>query len=120
MLIPAIISITLALVFYTIGVWGEKLSGGLKVWNLSMFWAGLVFDTVGTAAMSAVAGAISLNLHALTGLIAIILMIFHALWATIVIIKKNEKMKKTFHRFSIIVWIIWLIPYISGAMLNMQ
>lgn len=55
------------------------------------------------------------DFHGITGLLAIILMLLHALWATIVLIKNDEKAKSSFRKFSIIVWFIWLIPFISGA-----
>ncbi|WP_234120596.1 HsmA family protein [Clostridium hydrogenum] len=120
MLIYAITSITLALVFYTIGVWSEKLQGKLKTWHLAIFWIGLIFDTAGTTLMSKIAsGGFQFNFHGITGLIAIILMTFHAIWATFVLIKGDEKAKMNFHKFSILVWFIWLIPYISGAIFGM-
>lgn len=116
----SIVAMVLALLCYSIGVWGEKISGKLKVWNLSFFWIGFVFDTTGTAAMSKIAGGMGVSLHSATGLIAIILMAVHAVWATIVLIKKNEKMIENFHKFSIVVWILWLIPFLSGMMMNMK
>ena len=120
MLIYAIISITSALIFYTIGVWGEKLQGKLNKWHVYVFWMGLVFDTLGTSIMSIIAGSgFKLNFHAVTGASAIALMLFHAIWATYVLIINNENMKLKFHKFSIIVWIIWLIPFISGAVFGM-
>jgi len=120
MLIYAIISISTALIFYTIGVWSEKIQAKLKTWHLILFYLGLIFDTFGTTLMSKlVKSGFELNFHGITGLLAICLMFFHALWATIVLIKNNEKDKANFHRFSIIVWIIWLIPFISGAIFGM-
>jgi uncharacterized repeat protein (TIGR03987 family) len=120
MLIYAIITITLALVFYTIGVWSEKIQGELKKWHLVVFYLGLVFDTTGTTLMSKISsGGFEFNFHGITGLLAIILMLFHAIWATVVLIKNDKKVKANFHRLSIIVWIIWLIPFISGAMFGM-
>lgn len=116
----AIISITTALVFYTIGVWSEKIQGRLKTWHFVMFCLGLIFDTLGTTLMSKLAeNGFQLNFHGITGLLAIILMFVHALWAAIVLFKNNEKAKANFHKFSIVVWIIWLIPFISGAALGM-
>ncbi|MCM0647738.1 TIGR03987 family protein [Clostridium swellfunianum] len=121
MLISAIITITAALVFYTIGVWSEKIQGELKKWHLGIFWAGLVFDTVGTTIMSKIAsGGFKLNFHGITGLLAILLMLFHAAWATVVLVKNDTKAKKDFHKFSIIVWLIWLVPFISGAVFGMS
>jgi uncharacterized repeat protein (TIGR03987 family) len=121
MLIYAIITITLALIFYTIGVWGEKIQGRLRKWHLIIFWIGFVFDTTGTSLMSMISkDAFKLNFHGITGLLAIILMLFHALWASIVTAKHNEKAKANFHRFSIIVWLIWLIPFMSGLVFGMS
>lgn len=120
MLIYAVVSITLALLFYTIGVWSEKKQGELKKWHIIVFWVGLFFDTTGTTIMSKIViGGFQLNFHGITGLLAIILMLFHVLWAMIVLAKDNEKVKANFHKFSIIVWFIWLIPFISGAIFGM-
>ena len=47
-LIAAICVISSALVFYTIGVWGERLQRKLKFWHLIFFLLGLLADTVGT------------------------------------------------------------------------
>jgi uncharacterized repeat protein (TIGR03987 family) len=58
--------------------------------------------------------------HTLTGQIALWLMLLHAVWATWVIIKGSENVLKEFHRFSIIVWIIWLVPYFGGMYLGMH
>ncbi len=120
MLIKAIIFISLALVFYTIGVWSEKIQGKLKLWHLIMFYIGLIFDTLGTTTMSLIAGDFSFNLHAITGLLAIILMLIHAIWGTIVLIKNNEESLEKFHKFSIVVWSIWLIPYLIGMFIGMM
>ncbi|EMS69266.1 HsmA family protein [Ruminiclostridium cellobioparum] len=120
MLLYAVIAINLALVFYSIGVWSEKLQGTLKKWHLVIFWTGLAFDTLGTSLMSELAqGGFKFNFHGITGLLAIILMLVHAMWATYVLIRNDERAKSSFHKFSIFVWVIWLIPFISGAILGM-
>jgi uncharacterized repeat protein (TIGR03987 family) len=122
--VPAIIIISailisLALLFYSIGVWSERLAGKLRRWHLVFFWIGLVFDTSGTGIMFDIAGGLSNNIHSITGMAAIILMLIHAVWATVVIIVNNEKAIKSFHHFSIIVWAIWLIPYLTGFFASM-
>jgi len=120
MLIFAIISITLALVLYSVGVWSEKLQKVLKPWHLAIFWAGFVCDTTGTTLMSMLAKNSSpLNFHAITGVLAILLMLFHAIWATVVLVRNKEEMMHTFHKFSLLVWIIWLIPYLSGMLFQL-
>ena len=120
MLIFAIITITLALVLYSIGVWAEKLQKTLKPWHVIIFWAGFLCDTTGTTLMSMMAQNTNpFNFHAITGAAAILLMLFHAVWATIVLARKNVAMMHTFHKFSLVVWIIWLIPYLSGVFVGM-
>lgn len=81
MLIFAIVFITAALIFYTVGVWSEKKAGILKPWHLILFWFGLACDTTGTTLMTQLSGgSFQFNLHGVTGALAIMLMIFHAIW----------------------------------------
>lgn len=84
----AILSMTSALIFYTIGVWSEKILGTLKGWHIIVFWIGLICDSAGTTLMSKIAkGGIAFNFHGITGLLALWHMLFHVIWATIVMIR---------------------------------
>ncbi len=107
------IIITLALVFYSIGVWAERIAGRLKPWHLVFFYMGLVCDTVGTGMMFEFADGMTLDVHGITGMLAIVLMLVHAVWASVVLVRKDEDWITKFHRFSVVVWVIWLIPYFS-------
>jgi len=113
------IIISLALVFYSIGVWSERIQGKLKVWHLVFFWLGLVCDTWGTGLMIEMAGGLTFDIHGVTGVIAIVLMMIHAIWATLVLIKRNENAINNFHKFSLFVWFVWLIPYFSPMIWNL-
>ncbi len=120
-LLPASL-ITLALVFYSTGVWAEKLSGDLKNWHVAAFWTGLAFDFCGTYAMHLIASR-PFRLtdgHTLTGQIALWLMFIHALWAWRVSRRGSDQARRGFHRYSLAVWCIWLIPYIGGMILGMK
>lgn len=126
-LIFAIVAITLALIFYTIGVFSERKAKNLNKNHVIIFWLGLICDTTGTLTMSKIAksgantmSAMGLTLHGITGFLAIVLMLFHAILATWVLYKNEEKKKETFHKFSIVVWLIWLIPYFIGMILGMK
>ena len=122
-LMRAVIAITLALVCYTIGVWWEHKDKVLRPIHLVFFWLGLILDATGTHAMSLLAGDATSGLtgvHGITGLIAIVLMFVHAVWATIVLVRKDENSMHTFHRFSITVWLIWLVPFIIGMFMGMH
>lgn len=115
----AVIVINLALVFYSIGVWSERFTGRLKPWHLAFFWLGIVCDTWGTGLMFEMVGGMAYDVHGLSGLLAIVLMLIHALWATMVLLRKNEQAITSFHRFSVAVWVIWLIPYLSPMVFQM-
>jgi uncharacterized repeat protein (TIGR03987 family) len=115
----AVIVINLALLFYSIGVWSERLQGRLKVWHTAFFWFGLICDTWGTGLMFEMVGGMSYDIHGFSGVLAIVLMFIHAIWATFVLVRKDEKMIANFHKFSIAVWLIWLIPYFSPMVLRM-
>ena len=116
----SVILITLALIFYSIGVWSERLAGRLKGWHLAFFWSGFACDTTGTGVMVEMSGANLVSLHGLTGLLAIVLMFVHAIWASVVLMRKDEYAIFNFHKFSVIVWLIWLVPYLSGFFLSMR
>ena len=65
------------------------------------------------------AGGLTFGVHGVTGVTAILLMVVHAIWATVVLIRKDETAIRSFHKFSVAVWVIWLIPYLSGAVFGM-
>ncbi len=113
------ILISLALVLYSIGVWAERLAGRLKGWHLIFFWSGLVFDSVGTGMMFEIADTVGTDIHSVTGILAIALMAVHAVWATLVLVRKNEAAIVKFHNFSVVVWAIWLVPYLTGFFVSM-
>ena len=113
------IIITLALVFYSIGVWSERIAGRLKAWHLVFFVLGLICDTWGTGLMFEFVGGMMFDIHGISGLVAILLMLVHAVWAYVVLAKKDENAIMNFHKFSVFVWIIWLIPYFSPMLFNM-
>jgi len=121
MLVLAVIFISSALVFYTIAVWWEKATKALKGRHLLLFWFGLICDTTGTTLMGKIAGgAFKLNFHGITGALAVILMLIHALWATTVHASKRPEPKTQFHKYSVLVWAIWLVPYLSGLVFGVS
>lgn len=59
----AIFVMTLALMFYTFGVWTEKIQRRLTLFHLILFLLGLLFDTIGTGIMFQVTEGMSFNFH---------------------------------------------------------
>ena len=121
MVILSSVLITLALVFYSLGIWAERIARRLKPWHVVTFWIGFSFDVAGTLAMHKIAeGAFNFwDPHTLTGQIALWLMLGHAIWATVVIRNSMESMLNRFHKISIFVWLIWLIPFFGGMYMAM-
>jgi uncharacterized repeat protein (TIGR03987 family) len=128
-LVPAVVIITLALVCYSIGIWGERLQGILKPWHAVFFGVGLTADATGTFLMTQIAAGRRVEgveasglsaVMAVSGTIAIALMAIHLVWAIVVLVRDREREKLTFHRFSVAVWVLWLIPYVIGAVSAMS
>jgi uncharacterized repeat protein (TIGR03987 family) len=120
MIVYAVVLITAALVFYSVGVWGERLQRVLRWWHVGFFVAGLSCDLAGTAAMSRITGyqsgsPVLIAVMAASGTVALILMGIHLAWAVVVLLRGSAEAKRSFHRYSLAVWCLWLIPYLTGA-----
>lgn len=116
----ALIYFTLALLFYSVGVWAERIKKMLKPWHLVFFWMGLIADTLGTAYVKEQVGTVIYNFHTITGILGLLLMFIHTIWATYIVIVNNSKQLYSFHKFSLLVWIVWLIPYFTGLISGMN
>lgn len=119
-LVAAVVTISSALVFYTVGVCGERLQKRLKGWHVIFFLMGICADVLGTSLMAELVRLTGQDnkLHEITGLIAVTLMAIHAVWAVITYWKGSAKSRRNFSKFSIVVWCIWLIPYFIGVYLG--
>lgn len=123
-LIAAIVLITAALVLYSAGVWAERHAGVLRPGHAALFAAGFVSDAAGTLLMTQIArsdtyetvgAALVLSVvMAVTGAAALVLMGVHLTWAVLLLRKGTDPAKRVFHRFSVAVWGVWLIPYFTG------
>ena len=116
----AIVSMTLALIFYSLGTWAERVQKMLKLWHIVCFCLGLTADSFGTAVMADVAGGKMDLLHGSTGMLALILMAVHAMWAILTYWRGSLRAKQNFSKFSVFVWAFWLIPYVLGIFLGMS
>ena len=68
--------------------------------------------------MRRMAGGLHWNLHTATGAAALALMLMHAVWATAVLARGDEHRLRTFHRASLVVWTLWLIPFVTGLVIG--
>ena len=104
MLLPAIVFITAAPIFYAVGVWSEHLQRVLKWWHAGLFAVGPVCDATGTFLMSKIA----------SSTVALLLMVVHLAWAVVVLARNREAKKSRFRKSSLVVWDIWPIPQCTG------
>lgn len=121
LLMAASTFITLALVAYTAGVFLERAHGTLRPSYVVLFWCGLACDSTGTFLMGRIAaggGQGVSPVHGVTGAIAIGLMAVHAVWALVVCVRRDPGRLATFHRFSTAVWLVWLVPYLTGMLMG--
>ena len=120
LILPAIV-MSLAFVFYTTGVWSERIQRDLRGWHVVLFWLGLVSDGYATSLMHQLvaAGERPGFVHTVTGIAAFGLMAVHATWATWVLFRGSREARAGFHRYSIVVWAIWLVPYFGGMIAGM-
>ena len=127
LLMTASLAITGALILYTIGVFKERADGRLRGIHLAFFWLGLACDTTGTTLMTVIARSSSTAapaIHGVTGLAAIVLMLFHALWATVVFVQGRNRSERDLDRertikpFRTAVWVVWLVPYVIGMLVG--
>jgi uncharacterized repeat protein (TIGR03987 family) len=116
-LIFAIVSMLLAATLYTVAVFSERAAGILKPRHLGLFWLGLAFDTFGTTLMSQIAGGWKWDVHGVIGLTAVALMLIHSIWATAALVFKQESVLRSFRKFSVHVWALWMAAFISGIVL---
>lgn len=115
-----VVLINLAFVLYTVAVWAERAAKLLKPWHLGLFWAGLLCDGWGTWAMGQLEGGWDwTSWHAWTGALAFALMAIHTIWASAVVMRRDERALRVFHHYSLGVWAFWLVPFLGGALAGM-
>ncbi len=111
---------TLALFFYSLGIWSDFFGKQLKRWHLIMFSLGVITDSLGTLCMYLHVGHLIFTAHSISGFLGLALMVFHSVWAFFVLANNNAKRQFVFHRFSVAVWFFWLLSYVSGVYLGLN
>lgn len=114
MTLSAVLGILLAAALYTTAAFAERRARVLKPSHLKLFWAGLLVDVVATTLMSLIAGGFHFNIHGVLGVGAIVVMLAHTTWATVVLALQQENLMRQFHQFSLAVWALWMVTLVSG------
>ena len=106
---------TLTLLGYTLGVQFEQRVEKKKPLHLVLLWAGFCMNAVGfgllTKMISGSSG-FAPGLCRFMGIAALTILMVHAIWATAVLVLKEEKSTRIYHRDSSLLWKIWLVPFV--------
>lgn len=121
MLLPAVICMNLALIFYSWAVFSARRSG-LHRRHLLIFGIGLVCDYLGTDLMLGygLKTAIMPQWHIGVGIASLAGMAFHFTLALVAaLVRRAEAVNRLFHRVSLTIYGCWLIAFCSGALAGM-
>lgn len=121
-LIVAIVILTMAFIFYSAGVWNERLQQGLRRWHIWLLGLGLICDLAGVTFMAELLRLTGEDNggHTVLGSITVFLLAVHVAWAFRTYRKSSVRSRQRFSRFSIAVWSIWLIPYCLGMYMGIS
>lgn len=119
-LVRAVIVVTFALAFYSIGVITEQRSKALSRFSLGFITAGLVFDISSTALMIAGSGNIPITVHGFIGYSALTVMLIDT-----ILLWRHWRMNRAMplpRRLSLYTRIAygwWVVAYFAGAAIAM-
>jgi uncharacterized repeat protein (TIGR03987 family) len=116
LLLFAIISVFLALIFYATSIYKEFREKKLSIKALAFLWLGFVFDLTGTILMSLIAKGFSLNFHSIAGLTVLALMGVKAAWSSVNYRQGAEKRVPVF--YTLISSLVWLAVFIAGFFIH--
>ncbi|MBI2068535.1 MAG: TIGR03987 family protein [Candidatus Yanofskybacteria bacterium] len=103
-----------ALLLYSFVIWSHRIKKRFSPWMVWLFGAGLAADVSGTVFLCvATASGWTFSVHAISGLISLLIMALHFIWA-LLSITLGGKFEDYFKRFSVLAWFLWLIAFVSG------
>ena len=117
----SVVSITTALILYTIAVWRNWRVKLLTTAQIVLLWFGLAADILATQMMGlSIEGDIVWDFHTISGYTGLVLMALLAVTGSWAKWSGREALLTSFHRLAIPVWIIWVISYMTGVIIGMQ
>ena len=118
-LIRAVIVVTVALVFYAIGVITEQRNGIVTKIVRIFLTAGVVLDISSTALMIAGSGNIPITVHGMIGYSALIVMLADTILIWRHWIKHSiTKVPRRLHIYTRVAFSWWVIAYIAGSIIS--
>lgn len=110
-----LVALLVALVAYSIGVWGAFRAKGARVLHLVMLWVGVVFDVIATASMSYSLGwKLENSLHTYLALIVFFGMTVVAAIGTMARVKGDDKVLTALAKWAVAPWALWAAVFVWG------
>lgn len=115
MLIYAVTAVTVALLFYTTGIFSGPLRPQFGPFPLVLLFAGVAFDLLGTVLMSLLSPGFAVDFHTIIGLIALAMMIILALWSLLDFRREFGNQSSRRRGYALISWLAWVAVFFLGA-----
>ena len=119
-ILVSVISITTALVLYTIVVWRNWYVKLLTTAQIVMLWLGLAADALATRMMGLSVEETTWDFHTISGYAGLALMALLAVTGTWAKLTSREALLTSFHRYAIPIWIVWVVSYATGVIIGIQ
>ena len=120
-ILVSVISITTALVLYTIAIWRNWRMKLLTTAQIILLWCGLAADALATQMMGlSIEGEIVWDFHTISGYTGLVLMAVLAVVGSWSKWSDREAVLTSFHRVAIPIWIIWVASYATGVVIGIQ
>jgi uncharacterized repeat protein (TIGR03987 family) len=116
----SVISITTALIVYTIAVWSNWRAKVLGTVQIVLLWIGLGADALATKMMGMSVEKTTWDLHTISGYTGLGLMAILAVVGSWAKLTNREDILTSFHKYAVPVWVIWVISYATGVIIGIQ
>ena len=119
-ILVSVISITTALIVYTVAVWSNWRAKVLGTVQIVLLWIGLAADSLATRMMGLSVGKTTWDFHTISGYTGLGLMAILAVVGTWAKLTNRENILTAFHKYAVPVWVIWVISYTTGVVIGIQ
>ncbi len=121
--LASIIFMSLALLLYSAGVFLERKDKEVWPRHAVLYGIALAFDIISVTIITVYAGlktgdpiptVITSNVNIIEELVGVVLLSVNVIWAIAVLREGTDKQLEIYHKFSLIIWVLWLAMYFLG------
>jgi hypothetical protein len=112
-IIVGLVALLVALVLYTIAVWGAFRAKAVTRRHIVLLWVGVGFDVLATAMMAVQIGGFGRDLHTVVAMLAWAGMVAASAFATWAV-GANERARLTVSRWMVAPWAFWVVVFVYG------